>query len=115
MKILSDFNKRLERLDIQNSKTNQTGTTHSEKSEPHSSSSSLKIVTAASTEVYVWGGGKMIPQKLDQFAEANTALAISVGGTHAAAITIERELYTWAVSWSENCLIFKNSDIIGWR
>lgn len=86
-------------MEIRNSQANanRPGTAQSDHSELHPVSS-LKIVTAASTEVYAWGGGKKFPQKLDQFAESNTALAISVGGTHAAAITIEREVFTWAVS-----------------
>ncbi|XP_067943370.1 serine/threonine-protein kinase Nek9-like [Watersipora subatra] len=56
---------------------------------------SQPIVLAQSTEVYVWGGGKVTPRKLEEFKDAKSAAQISCSKNHYAVITVEKELYTW--------------------
>ena len=40
----------------------------------------------------------MTPQKLELFAREKSPMQVSTGHCHFAAITFEKELYTWAVS-----------------
>lgn len=60
------------------------------------SSQSLPIVASKLSELYIWGGGKQTPQKLDLFKKENAPLKVCVSKTHYAVITVEKELYTWA-------------------
>ncbi|XP_078516046.1 serine/threonine-protein kinase Nek9 isoform X1 [Lissotriton helveticus] len=55
----------------------------------------IAVVTSRSSEVYVWGGGKSTPQKLDVFKGGCQALQVCAGNTHFAVVTVEKELYTW--------------------
>ncbi len=48
-------------------------------------------------QVYMWGGGKASPSVVEHFKEGRSALQVAVGGSHAAVLTIEKELYTWQV------------------
>ncbi|XP_012562539.1 serine/threonine-protein kinase Nek9 [Hydra vulgaris] len=56
----------------------------------------LPRVSTVTSEVFFWGGGKHIPQKLDVFTGGSTAIEVSAGFCHFAVVTIEKELYTWA-------------------
>ena len=61
-----------------------------------SSMSFVPVVSSMTSEIYWWGGGKIIPQKLEMFGQGNTGMDIATGHSHFAVITVERELYTWA-------------------
>ena len=56
----------------------------------------IPIVSSVTSEIYWWGGGKMIPQKLELFKDSNTGIDVATGHSHFAVVTIEKELYTWA-------------------
>ncbi|XP_072031366.1 serine/threonine-protein kinase Nek9-like isoform X2 [Amphiura filiformis] len=56
----------------------------------------IPIVTNKTSEVYYWGGGRLTPHKLDVFQKENTALQVAAGNMHFAAVTVEKELVTWA-------------------
>ncbi|KAF3844796.1 hypothetical protein F7725_007959 [Dissostichus mawsoni] len=58
----------------------------------------VAVVTTRSREVYCWGGGKFTPQKLDSFKGGSSAQHVCAGESHFAVVTVEKELYTWAVS-----------------
>lgn len=58
----------------------------------------VAVVTTRSREVYFWGGGKFTPQKLDTFKGGSSAQHVCAGESHFAVVTVEKELYTWAVS-----------------
>nr|XP_033807302.1 serine/threonine-protein kinase Nek9 isoform X1 [Geotrypetes seraphini] len=55
----------------------------------------VAVVTSRSSEVYIWGGGKSTPQKLDVFKGGCRAQQVCAGSTHFAVVTVEKELYTW--------------------
>ncbi|XP_012823574.1 serine/threonine-protein kinase Nek9 isoform X2 [Xenopus tropicalis] len=55
----------------------------------------IAVVTSRSSEVYVWGGGKTTPQKLDVFKGGCRARQVCAGDAHFAVVTVEKELYTW--------------------
>ncbi|KAM9294341.1 serine/threonine-protein kinase Nek9 [Gastrophryne carolinensis] len=55
----------------------------------------IAVVTSRSSEVYVWGGGKSTPQKLDVFKGGCRARQVCAGDAHFAVVTVEKELYTW--------------------
>ncbi|XP_048340893.1 serine/threonine-protein kinase Nek9 isoform X1 [Sphaerodactylus townsendi] len=55
----------------------------------------IAVVTSRSSEVYVWGGGKSTPQKLDAIKGGSSARQVCAGNTHFAVVTVEKELYTW--------------------
>lgn len=57
----------------------------------------VAVVTTRSREVYFWGGGKFTPQKLDVFKCGTSAQQVCAGENHFAVVTVEKELYTWAV------------------
>lgn len=52
-----------------------------------------------SMQVYIWGGGKATPRKLDIFKDGKAAAQISSSKNHYAVISVEKELYTWTVSY----------------
>ncbi|KAL5008631.1 hypothetical protein ScPMuIL_014212, partial [Solemya velum] len=56
----------------------------------------VPIVKSKTSEVYQWGGGKMTPQQQDLFVKWKGALQVSAGQFHFAAVTMEKDLYTWA-------------------
>ncbi|XP_038075456.1 serine/threonine-protein kinase Nek9-like [Patiria miniata] len=56
----------------------------------------IPIVTSKTSEVYCWGGGRLTPKKLEEFTTGNAALQVSAGNVHFAAVTVEKELFTWA-------------------
>ncbi len=58
----------------------------------------VAVVTTRSREVYFWGGGKFTPQKIDSFKGGSSAQHVCAGESHFAVVTVEKELYTWAVS-----------------
>lgn len=62
----------------------------------------IAVVTSRTSEVYVWGGGKSTPQKLDAIKSGCSARQVCAGNTHFAVVTVEKELYTWVVS-ETNC------------
>ncbi|XP_054423228.1 serine/threonine-protein kinase Nek9 isoform X1 [Pteronotus mesoamericanus] len=55
----------------------------------------IAVVTSRTSEVYVWGGGKSTPQKLDVIKSGCSARQVCAGKTHFAVVTVEKELYTW--------------------
>ncbi|XP_075048164.1 serine/threonine-protein kinase Nek9 isoform X2 [Mixophyes fleayi] len=55
----------------------------------------VAVVTSRSSEVYVWGGGKSTPQKLDVFKGGCRARQVCAGDAHFAVVTVEKELYSW--------------------
>ena len=57
-------------------------------------------VTSQTSEVFVWGGGRSHPIKIEEefSKKGNSVIRVAVGANHFAAITLERELYTWNVS-----------------
>ena len=57
---------------------------------------SIPVVSSLSSEIYCWGGGKMNPQRIDLFKEANSGIQVSAGFSHFAVVTLEKELFTWA-------------------
>lgn len=60
----------------------------------------VAVVTTRSRDVYFWGGGKFTPQKLDTFKGGSSSQHVCAGESHFAVVTVEKELYTWAVSIS---------------
>uniref|UniRef100_UPI00358F99BD serine/threonine-protein kinase Nek9 isoform X1 n=2 Tax=Myxine glutinosa TaxID=7769 RepID=UPI00358F99BD len=58
----------------------------------------LPVVTPCSSDVYYWGGGKYMPQTHLIFngQEGCSALQVCAGKSHFAAVSVEKELYTWA-------------------
>lgn len=70
----------------------------------------VAVVTTRSREVYFWGGGKFTPQKMDMFKGGSSAQHVCAGESHFAVVTVEKELYTWAVSinlyWIQSFLCF---------
>lgn len=53
-------------------------------------------VSTLSSDVFCWGGGKILPQKLEIFSEGSFGMKVSAGFSHFAVITIEKEVFTWA-------------------
>ncbi|XP_066935662.1 serine/threonine-protein kinase Nek9-like [Clytia hemisphaerica] len=64
-------------------------------STPLTPTAPVSVSTLASS-VFTWGGGKVVPQKLETFAEGQSGIQVSAGFSHFAVITIEKEVYTWA-------------------
>ncbi|PIK57087.1 putative serine/threonine-protein kinase Nek9-like [Apostichopus japonicus] len=58
---------------------------------------SVAVVTSATSEVYYWGGGRLTPHMLEVFKDGNGAIQVTAGHSHFAAVTVEKELMTWAV------------------
>ncbi|RUS71597.1 hypothetical protein EGW08_020641 [Elysia chlorotica] len=56
----------------------------------------VSVVTSKMCEMYQWGGGKITPQKIELFTREKSPIQVSAGHCHFAAITFEKELYTWA-------------------
>ncbi|KAJ8308251.1 hypothetical protein KUTeg_013125, partial [Tegillarca granosa] len=56
----------------------------------------IPVVTSKTSEVYQWGGGKLVPQKQDIFVKGRSAVQVAAGHGHFAVVTMEKELYTWA-------------------
>ncbi|XP_022111310.1 serine/threonine-protein kinase Nek9-like, partial [Acanthaster planci] len=56
----------------------------------------IPVVTSKTSEVYYWGGGRLTPYKLEIFKKGNAALQVAAGNLHFAAVTVEKELFTWA-------------------
>ncbi|KAL4238486.1 Serine/threonine-protein kinase Nek9 [Mactra antiquata] len=56
----------------------------------------VPVVKSKVTEVYQWGGGKVVPKKQDIFVTGRSAAFVSAGHAHFAVVTMEKELYTWA-------------------
>ncbi|ESO90141.1 hypothetical protein LOTGIDRAFT_123879, partial [Lottia gigantea] len=46
--------------------------------------------------VYVWGGGKITPQKVDFFTKEKSPIQVDCGECHFAVLTVEKEVFTWA-------------------
>ena len=56
----------------------------------------VPVVSSLTSDVYWWGGGKIIPQKLESFSQGNAGMNVAAGHSHFAVVTLEREVYTWA-------------------
>ncbi|XP_077868381.1 serine/threonine-protein kinase Nek9-like, partial [Saccoglossus kowalevskii] len=61
-----------------------------------SQTDTIPVVTSKTSEVYYFGGGRQIPQKLDTFTIGDSALQVSISSCHFAVVTVEKELFTWA-------------------
>lgn len=85
---ITSFNERL--------KVNENNSSARKANQRAASISYVPVVSSMTSEIYWWGGGKMIPQKLELFRESNAGIDVSAGHSHFAVVTIERELYTWA-------------------
>eukprot|EP00117_Sycon_ciliatum_P042951 scpid38448/ scgid2037/ Serine/threonine-protein kinase Nek9; Nercc1 kinase; Never in mitosis A-related kinase 9; NimA-related kinase 8 len=59
---------------------------------------SYPVVTSRSSEVFVWGGGRHVPQQVEVLTKATAAVQVAAGIRHFAALTVEKEVFTWAVS-----------------
>ena len=55
------------------------------------------VISVSLLQVYQWGGGKVVPQKQDIFVKGKSAVQVSAGHSHFAVVTMEKEVYTWAV------------------
>ena len=80
-----------ERLRASEMKTSARKATHRT-----ASVSCIPVVSSVTSEIYWWGGGKVIPQKLELFKDSNTGIDVATGHSHFAVVTVEKELYTWA-------------------
>ncbi|KAJ8045489.1 Serine/threonine-protein kinase Nek9 [Holothuria leucospilota] len=60
------------------------------------------VSIAESKEVIFWGSGRENPSPLEEFQGINTAVHVSAGYSHFAAVTEEKELFTWAVDIQDN-------------
>ncbi|XP_045186998.2 serine/threonine-protein kinase Nek9-like isoform X2 [Mercenaria mercenaria] len=56
----------------------------------------VPVVKSKVTEVFQWGGGKIVPQKQDIFVKGRSPAQVSAGHSHFAVVTMEKEVYTWA-------------------
>ena len=56
------------------------------------------IIHSKLSEVYVWGGGKILPKRVEFFKNENTPLTVALGSSHYAVITVEKEIFTWSAS-----------------
>ncbi|XP_068730773.1 serine/threonine-protein kinase Nek9-like isoform X4 [Montipora capricornis] len=63
-----------------------------------SSTDVVPVITSKSSEVFYWGGGKQTPHKVDMFQGGHSALQLAVGQSHFAVVTVENELFTWAIA-----------------
>ncbi|XP_072166539.1 serine/threonine-protein kinase Nek9-like [Diadema setosum] len=72
------------------------GVVRKAKSQSSFHSETVPVVTFRNREVYYWGGGRLTPLKLEAFKDGNSALQVSAGHAHFAAVTVEKELFTWA-------------------
>jgi len=50
-----------------------------------------------------------VPQRQDIFVKGHSAAQVAAGYSHFAVVTMEKELYTWAVSL---CCLFSNVTIV---
>ena len=57
-----------------------------------------QVVSSKLSEVYTWGGGTLLPKRIDLFQKECAALNVSFGRSHFAVVTVEKELYTWSAS-----------------
>ena len=65
------------------------------------SNAAQKIIASKTFECFVWGGGKLIPKPIETFTDSHAPYQVSLGPTHYAIITLEKELFTWASSQGE--------------
>jgi len=49
------------------------------------------------SQVYQWGAGKLLPQPVEFFQNSRAPFSVALGPSHFCVITLEKELYTWAV------------------
>lgn len=68
----------------------------SQRSITQQSTFSSPTVSTLTSDVFYWGGGKAVPQKIERFSEGSCGMQVSAGFSHFAVVTIEKELYTWA-------------------
>ncbi|RNA10655.1 serine threonine- kinase Nek9 [Brachionus plicatilis] len=59
---------------------------------------STQVVSSKLSEVYTWGGGTRLPKRIDLFQRECAALSVSLGRSHFAVVTVEKELFTWSAS-----------------
>ncbi|XP_063957945.1 serine/threonine-protein kinase Nek9-like isoform X1 [Lytechinus pictus] len=66
------------------------------KSQSSFQAETVPVVTFTNSEVFYWGGGRLTPLKLEAFKDGNRALQVAAGHSHFAAVTVEKEIFTWA-------------------
>jgi serine/threonine protein kinase len=108
MQISSRYNRRnsLSSTNLNNSNVNNSDNTNSQGSPNFITSTQIgssgqnftfPLIASKLSEVYVWGGGKMQPKRVEFFKDENAPLKVALGTSHYAVITVEKELYTWSV------------------
>ena len=75
-----------------------TSSSQSSKNNQSTSNMQYSIISSQLSEVYVWGGGKILPKIVDTFRGENAPLQVAMGPSHYAVVTVEKEVYTWSVS-----------------
>ena len=56
------------------------------------------IIASKLSEVYTFGGGKFLPKQVEFFKKEHAPLFATLGSSHFAVLTSEKELFTWGVS-----------------
>src|SRR5690606_30085635 len=74
-----------------------TANSSSQSTQTSSSQFQFPIIASKLSEVYIWGGGKLLPKRVDFFKHENAPLKVAIGLSHYAVITVEKELFTWSV------------------
>ena len=75
-----------------NGQLNALNTTNTSASNYHS------IIASKLSEVYTFGGGKFLPKQVEFFKKEHAPLFATLGSSHFAVLTSEKELFTWGVS-----------------
>ncbi len=60
------------------------------------------VIASKTFECLVWGGGKLKPKPIEKLQGDHAPLQVSLGPSHFAVVTVEKELFTWAVSQGES-------------
>lgn len=89
-----------ERTDEFNSKINKLNVS-TQKRQLSATNVTQKIIASKTFECFVWGGGKLIPKPIETFTDTHAPYQVSLGPTHYAIITLEKELFTWASAQGE--------------
>ncbi|KAK6181203.1 hypothetical protein SNE40_009113 [Patella caerulea] len=69
------------------------------------SETTVPVVKAQMCEVYVWGGGKITPQKVEFFTKEKSPIQVECGESHFAVVTVEKEVFTWANSQGGSSMV----------
>ena len=94
------FNSKLENSNLI-SKRSRTFTSSSISNELNvnmSTNNQNAIIASKLSECYQWGGGINLPKSVEFFKKNNAPFCLAIGSSHFAVVTLEKELYTWAVN-----------------